>query len=214
MKRERDIRRRAAGNAFPGFGGSVVARAILFRYSRRAPSLPGSWRAGAGRGRTLGGSFRGPKPKAEKARKPLDFKTNPLVTPSLSRREPGGGFVLVLPLLHPTLNEWARRDTPWAQRERKEKTTRAIHEMLRFLGLRGDRLLVPGRVIVTVLSVFGDRRRRDFDNYVPKFFLDALRGIVFEDDATNCVVELRLRHAQAGAFWRTEITIEPAPEVS
>lgn len=98
------------------------------------------------------------------------------------------------------------------QRERKEKTRAAIHGYLVELGLFGRAgLVVPGRVIVTALSLFGDRRRRDFDNYVPKFILDALRGIVFEDDATNCVVELRLRHGYAGKEWWTEITIEPAP---
>lgn len=31
MRRERDARRRGAGDAFPGFGGHVVARATLFR---------------------------------------------------------------------------------------------------------------------------------------------------------------------------------------
>ena len=80
-------------------------------------------------------------------------------------------------------------------------------KMVWVLTARHKPFAVP--VVVTVTYFFKDKRRRDFDNFVPKFVLDGLVGTVLADDDQSHVAELRIRFDQDSKKPRTEVTLTP-----
>lgn len=54
--------------------------------------------------------------------------------------------------------------------------------------------MIPGKVDVKLTYYFRDKRARDHDNYPPKYILDGLKGIFFEDDSLyHCSPSWELR---------------------
>jgi len=86
---------------------------------------------------------------------------------------------LCIPALPPSLNEWSRQH--WRVRHR------AVEEMTDTLRLLAIEAGSPKfeRAEVQLVYYFKHQRRRDPDNYVPKFVLDGLRkaGIIADDNA-------------------------------
>lgn len=62
--------------------------------------------------------------------------------------------------------------------------------------------------MVTVRFFFATRRRRDLDNQ-NKLILDALTGIVYEDDSQIC--DLRLIRGYDKSRPRIELSVKPLP---
>lgn len=117
-----------------------------------------------------------------------------------------GEVLVCLAGTHPSLNAWVSSTHAWERDRVKKLWAERIAVAALVAGVRGYR--VAPRVVITVWTFFPDGQRRDFDNYVPKFILDGLRGVLLDDDSTEEVVELRLRHGLDRRAWRTEIMIE------
>ena len=95
---------------------------------------------------------------------------------------PGGGFVLTLRDLPPSLNDW--QAWPWARRHRE---TLALAAVVRAVAV-SFRLPHLGSAEARVRCYFPDRRRRDPTNYSHwKPFWDALvrAGVLDDDDAAH-----------------------------
>ncbi len=89
------------------------------------------------------------------------------------------GSRITIPGELPSLNKWSR----WHWTKRKEKLDN-LTGCLRLTAL-AFKMPLYERSQVLVVYYFRTRRRRDPDNYAPKFILDALRyaGIIAEDNA-------------------------------
>lgn len=107
-----------------------------------------------------------------------------------------------IPELHPSLNQWYRMH--WAPRGKEKARWK---ELVWALSRGKPRFKVP--VVVTVTYFFPDHRKRDFDNYPPKFVLDGLKGTLLQDDSQEWIAELRTRFAHDPKYPRTEVTLTP-----
>lgn len=108
------------------------------------------------------------------------------------------------PWCHPSLNEWAMRTLPVQSNVMKKAWAAKIAQVVRHAG--SPRLAGP--VAVAVTTYFENKRRRDIDNYAPKFILDGLveAGVIPGDDSETVaalVVVLRVDAHRP----RTEIEI-------
>ena len=112
-------------------------------------------------------------------------------------------ITLTIPEIHPSLNEWARRWHPF--RIAREK--RRWQQMIALLCSGKKMLAVPA--IVTVTHFFPNRRKRDFDNYTPKFILDGIKGVLLPDDNAEWIVELSTRFSHDPENPRTHVTLTP-----
>ncbi len=101
------------------------------------------------------------------------------VPPMRTRRVTKAGKIKDKITLHPSLNEWAgmhhmakaEYKLEW---EQWYQTYFRINELPRF----------KGEVFLAIVYWFPDNQRRDFDNYTPKFLMDALVGYgAIEDDS-------------------------------
>jgi crossover junction endodeoxyribonuclease RusA len=63
---------------------------------------------------------------------------------------------------------------------------------------------IKGEVAVTVVLFFGDKRKRDIDNF-NKLILDSLSGIVWDDDVQIVYLSVEKRHDKENP--RAEISI-------
>lgn len=113
------------------------------------------------------------------------------------------GTRITIPGELPSLNVWSRQH--WTKR--KEKLDNLTGN-LRLLALA---FKIPRyeRPQVRVVYYFRTKRRRDPDNYAPKFILDALRysGIIVEDNSE--VLELLpVEFAVDAAMPRVEVFVE------
>lgn len=116
----------------------------------------------------------------------------------------GGAWIIIIPLLPPSLNKWIRMH--WAA---KGGFTRELTNNLRMVAMAYQ---IPqfGKCTVQIRYYFPTARRRDADNYAGKALLDSLRyaGILTDDDHKTItlpepVIEVdRLRP-------RTEVWITP-----
>lgn len=90
-----------------------------------------------------------------------------------------------IPELHPSLNVWAIKWHPFKRNKEKKRWT----EMIGWL-CKGKKPF-KGAVSVRIDWYFPDKRRRDYDNYAPKFLLDGLvvAGLI-EDDSTKIIQKL------------------------
>lgn len=103
--------------------------------------------------------------------KPTQAKWDAEVTPEETR--------ITIPGELPSLNQWSRQH--WAKRKEKLDNLTGCMRLLA-LAFKIPRYERPQ---VRVVYYFRVKRRRDKDNYAPKFILDALRyaGIIAEDNA-------------------------------
>lgn len=86
------------------------------------------------------------------------------------------------------------------------KALKAAYQLQAQSQWRGEPLTGPLSLEVTLY--FGTRRKGDIDNF-NKLVLDALTGIVWEDDSQ--IEELRLRKAYDKERPRVEVEIGPEP---
>ena len=98
-----------------------------------------------------------------------------------ARVDPGPPLLIwiCVPSLPPSLNVWSRKH--WRVRHR------LVEEMTNNLRLLALAKKIPRieKAEVKMVYYFRDNRRRDPDNYAPKFLLDGLRksGIIAEDNS-------------------------------
>jgi Holliday junction resolvase RusA-like endonuclease len=109
---------------------------------------------------------------------------------------------ITIPEIPPSLNRWAGMH--WAPKAQEKARWK---QMVWAASVQYKPFAVP--VVVTVTYFFKDRRRRDFDNFVPKFILDGLVGTVLTDDDQSHLSELRIRFAHDPKNPRTEVTLMP-----
>jgi Holliday junction resolvase RusA-like endonuclease len=112
----------------------------------------------------------------------------------------------ILPLIPPSLNQWTRKHWSASSKQRRQYMAWMILSLT-----EQNAVLVRGAVDVTIRFVWPDRRTRDADNRV-KWILDAMRGIVIEDDCGRYVKALHLESAFERGAERTEITVRPFEE--
>lgn len=113
-----------------------------------------------------------------------------------------GGVKFVIPESLPSLNEW--KDWHWSkQRKYKRLLPEAIIHLSVLVGKPRYE-----RARVEVIHYYSVKRRRDFDNAVPKFILDALKnaGVIFDDNSD--VLELpEPKFLIDRDFFRTEVFV-------
>ena len=112
------------------------------------------------------------------------------------------GFRYSVPEIPPSNNKYIGREARWAYQAEKKRWAQLIAVYCRpkpEAPLRG--------VTVRITYYFADNRRRDPDNYAPKFILDGLvRCGILEDDSFQCIrLELSARFGEPEMY--TEITI-------
>jgi crossover junction endodeoxyribonuclease RusA len=110
--------------------------------------------------------------------------------------------IVSLPEVHPSLNTWYR----WHRYQIYEEKRR-WEKMVQMLCFSKPKVTVP--VVLTVTYFFRDRRKRDFDNYPPKFILDGIKGSLLPDDSEDWIQELRIRFAHDPKSPRTEVQLTP-----
>lgn len=121
-----------------------------------------------------------------------------------------GRTVRITDWIHPSLNDWTRMH--WSMKHRQRLVWAArISSLVYQQG--GGRFVGPVRVTVT--SFLRHKRRRDADNLVPKFILDALVDAkVIQDDSTEYVASIVTEISFDPKNPRTEIRIEPYEAIS
>lgn len=115
------------------------------------------------------------------------------------------GVFLVIPEIHPSVNVW--KGWHWAKRGRY---LRELTENITWLVL-ARKLPLTRNAIVEITYFFPDRRRRDTNNYTPKFLLDALvyAGLILDDNAKE-IRQPEPRFEIGGEYFRTEVLIKGA----
>ena len=116
----------------------------------------------------------------------------------------GGAWIIIIPLLPPSLNKWIRMHIQ-ARKRFKDQLTEDLWKLK-----TAFRVPQFGKCTVQIRYYFPQARRRDADNYAGKTLLDSLRyaGILTDDDHKTItlpepVIEVdRLRP-------RTEVWITP-----
>jgi crossover junction endodeoxyribonuclease RusA len=113
------------------------------------------------------------------------------------------GVFLVIPVIHPSVNVW--KDWHWAKRDRY---LRELTENITWLVL-AKKLPLTRKATVEITYFFPDRRRRDTNNYTPKFLLDALvyAGLILDDNAKE-IRQPEPRFEIGGEYFRTEVYIK------
>lgn len=113
-------------------------------------------------------------------------------------------FRLELDDVHPSLNKWAIANRFAANKEKqvwKEMVYWACKE-------KGIKATIRGPVRVEIHYKFKDKRRRDCDNYTPKFILDGLvEAGVLVDDSCDIVTELLIKMSIGTGETKTIISL-------
>jgi Holliday junction resolvase RusA-like endonuclease len=114
-----------------------------------------------------------------------------------------GCIKITIPENMPSLNVW--KNWHWAKQGRhKEQLT----QDLRFLWHRIARPAPLEKARIGVVHYFPTSRRRDEDNYTPKFLGDALKGAGFiAEDNSEVLTWLKPIFRKDASAWRTEIFI-------
>jgi Holliday junction resolvase RusA-like endonuclease len=112
---------------------------------------------------------------------------------------------------HPSLNVWVSKARPFVRNTLKKQFGDEVQRRVRLAGLGP----LFGPVSIAVVYYFRGARRRDLDNYTPKFLLDGLRSSgLIADDAKDIVRELSVRLERDDTNPRTLIyvtTLEAQP---
>ena len=96
----------------------------------------------------------------------------------------------IIPAIPPSLNQFAGRENTWEYRRIKAEWIQLVDAYCR---PRPEKPVV--KAVVTLEYHFGDRRRRDADNYI-KLLVDGLvKAKIIKDDCFDCI-ELRLRQGE------------------
>ena len=99
-------------------------------------------------------------------------------------------FRLELDDVHPSLNKWAVANR-FAANKCKQEWKQMVYWACKEIGIKKT-IITP--VTVCIHCKFKDKRRRDCDNYTPKFILDGLvEAGVLIDDSCDVVKELRIK---------------------
>lgn len=110
------------------------------------------------------------------------------------------------PFVPQSVNKWSTRH--WSKRSRaKRRLMMAMQSLMRVNGAK----LIHGPVEVSIKFVFPTNRRRDADNYV-KWPLDALIGVVIEDDNSTIVKQLHLEATCEKDIEKMIIIVKPYRE--
>ncbi len=94
-----------------------------------------------------------------------------------------------LPFIYPSLNTILALH--WVKRRRLKRTYQEVMLPL----IKGHRLKpVTGKANISIFLHFKDNRRRDEDNYTPKWLLDVLvgAGILIDDDSKHVSSSVRI----------------------
>ncbi|WP_129591047.1 RusA family crossover junction endodeoxyribonuclease [Bradyrhizobium shewense] len=67
---------------------------------------------------------------------------------------------------------------------------------------------VEGDIALDITLYFGTKRKADLDNF-NKLSLDALTGIVYEDDSQIAELTLRRAHDKASPRIKIDISVQP-----
>ena len=109
---------------------------------------------------------------------------------------------------HPSLNKWTRWH--WAKKDKVKK------EFIQEITLKCNKYQQPNldNAKIEVLYYFKNKRRRDKDNYVPKFILDGLVNaeIIKDDNDNNIFLNWKLLYDEDNP--RTEIIIKEVQETN
>ena len=110
--------------------------------------------------------------------------------------------VVLLDKQHPSLNQWTRWH--WGK---KSKIKKEFEEEIILKCNKYQQPELTGAT-VEILYYFGDKRRRDKDNYVPKFILDGLvkAGIIKDDNDNDIFLNWKLLYDKENP--RTEICVK------
>ena len=105
---------------------------------------------------------------------------------------------------HPSLNQWTRWH--WGK---KHKIKGEFVEEIKLKCNKYQRPKLTGAT-VEILYYFDDKRRRDKDNYVPKFILDGLvkSGVIKDDNDNDIFLNWKLLYDKDKP--RTEIYVKEA----
>lgn len=112
-----------------------------------------------------------------------------------------------IPRVHPSINVWAYK-WHWAKRHKE----REIWDILiKNEWRRLNKIRFTGTVQVSIIYYMKSNRIRDYDNYVPKFCIDSLKGAFITDDNMR-IVKAPVWDIVIDPKERTVITIEGATE--
>lgn len=113
---------------------------------------------------------------------------------------------------HPKGGNWRKR-AHWRsiRREDDQWKNTAYVCGLKSANLYKSAKLPFGQCIVTVTYIYPKRRRRDWDNMAGelKGIFDGLTGVIWADDSTDCIVELKQRILMQSARDGLLIEVEP-----
>lgn len=93
--------------------------------------------------------------------------------------------IFELPFVQRSVNRWTNQH-PMARAREKVK----VEEMTKACLISQGARLIKGPVSIEFKLVFPVNRKRDIDNYVSKFVIDALKGTVITDDNSSIVQSL------------------------
>jgi crossover junction endodeoxyribonuclease RusA len=111
-------------------------------------------------------------------------------------------MTIIIPQIPPSLNKYAGRKNVWAYRADKQEWK----DLVCLYSKRPKTPYKKASVIITYF--FGDKRRRDSDNYQGKFLLDGLTAAgIIQDDSFDCIT-LTIKGGYDKENPRTEIEVE------
>jgi len=136
---------------------------------------------------------------------------------SAYEKGPPQKFYLTIPVAPPRLEiHWQR----WPQIDNRKEVREAWYNFVNVAWDKaawGRRENLPRRPIDSFIAAFrfnyGDKIKRDVDNYAIKFIIDALsrRSIIADDDSEHMSLFITARY---GGEWRTEVLIYETPEIT
>jgi crossover junction endodeoxyribonuclease RusA len=109
-----------------------------------------------------------------------------------------------IPDTHPSINKWVSNNNPWARAKMKKEWEELVYYCCKQQKIKP----IEGQVAVGLIYYFPTNRRRDIDNYTPKFILDGLvKAGIIEDDSTKTIVDLSWKILYEKGRSETVVTI-------
>ncbi|MGI9862925.1 hypothetical protein SDD30_16225 [Moorella naiadis] len=136
---------------------------------------------------------------------------------SVYEKGPPQRFYLTLPVAPPRLEiHWQR----WPQVDNRKEVREAWYNLVNVAwdkAARGMRANLPPRPLETFIAAFrfnyGNKIKKDVDNYAIKFIIDALTkcNIIIGDDSERMSIFVTARY---GNEWKTEVLIYETQEIT